>query len=71
MPLAHFEIFYKFFKIIPELFVFHISHVIIVGILKCFCNASAISLLVFSYADDTIDKCEDDANGGRYDLQLV
>lgn len=55
---------------IPKLFVLHIGHVIIVCILKCFCDASAISLLVLSYADDTIDECEDDADGGRYDLQL-
>lgn len=55
---------------IPKLFVLHIGHVIIVCILKCFCDASVISLLVLSYADDTIDECEDDANGGRYDLQL-
>ena len=53
---------------IPELLVLHISHVVIISILKCFYDASAISSLVLSYADDTIDKCEDDADGGCYNL---
>lgn len=56
-------------SVVPELFVLHISHVIIISILKCFCDASAIPLLVFSYADNTVDDCEDDADGGSYDLQ--
>jgi hypothetical protein len=55
-------------SIVPELFVFHVSHVIIVSILECFHGASAISLLVFSYADDTIDNRENDADSGRYNL---
>lgn len=57
-------------SVVPELFILHIGHVVIISILKCFCDASTISLLVLSQTDDTIDNCEDDTNGGRYDLQL-
>ena len=57
-------------SVVPELLILHIGHVIIISIAKCFYDASAISLLVLSYADDTINDCEDDKNGGRYDLQL-
>jgi hypothetical protein len=69
MLLAQFENFKTMFSI-PELLVLHVGHVIVVSIFKCFHGASTISLLVFSYADDTIDDCEDDTDGGRYDLQL-
>jgi hypothetical protein len=55
---------------VPELFVFHVSHVVIVSILKSLHNASAVPLLVFSRADESVDNCEDDADRGRYDLQL-
>ena len=57
-------------SVVPELFILHIGHIIIVGIFKCFCDASAVSLLVFSYADNTIDNCEDDTDGGSNDLKL-
>ena len=67
--LAKFVIFENL-SILPELLVLHVSHIIIVSIFECFHDASAISLLVFSCANDTVDDCEDDANCGSYDLQL-
>ena len=67
--LAKFVIFENL-SILPELLVLHVSHIIIVSIFECFHDASTISLLVLSCANDTIYKCEDDANGGRYNLQL-
>jgi pantothenate synthetase len=55
---------------VPELFVLHIGHVIVVSILKRFYNASVVSLFILPHANETIDNCEDDTDCGRHNLQL-
>jgi hypothetical protein len=58
-------------SVLPELSVLHIGHIVVIGILERFCNASAVSLLVFSCADKAVDDCEDDTDHRGYDLELI
>ena len=56
-------------QILPELFILHISHIIIVGIFKCFHDTSAVSFLVLARADESVDNGEDDTDCGCYNLE--
>lgn len=52
----------------PELFVLHISHIIVVGIFESLCNPGVVPFLVFSCTDESVNECEDYTNSRRYNL---